>query len=280
MAVLTEEQIQFLRTKMIQAVDKLLVGRMVLNPVSVDMGVQNYGWDQLEDMSDAEVISKFSPGSKDMYSVSRSTVDIPIMHKGFTVSRIDLASSERTGESIKTVGLARSARKVAELEDKLIFVGDATYGINGIEQIFGETQAASQTWSTAATAADNPYQDVLNGLAQMDYDPDFLVLNRVNYIEAMARIPDQSDSWMDMIKRELVPTVLKSTNVPEGTGYMGLVGEDIADLIIAENYNILDANIDGQITYDFDIINRAIPAFYEYGTVAGKSDYFLKFTGL
>jgi len=280
MAVLTQEQMEEIRTKMIKVVDKLLVGRMVLNPVSVDAGVQTYGWDQLQDMTDAEIIDKFSPGSKDMYSVSRSNVDIPIMHKGFTVSRIDLMTSERTGESIRTVGLARSVRKVAELEDKLIFVGDTTYGINGIEQIFGETSAADQVWSTAATAAKNPYQDVLDAITVMDYDPDFLVLNRTNYMEAMARIPDQSDSWMDMIKRELIPNVLKSTSVPEGTGYMGLVGEDIADLIIAEDYKPLDANIEGQIVYNFDIINRAIPAFYEYGSAAGKSDMFLKLTDL
>ena len=280
MAVLTQEQVEQIRIKMIGVVDKLLVGRTILNPVTVDAGVQTYGYDKLSDMSDAEVIDKFAPGSKDMYSVARSTVDIPILHKGFTVSRIDLMSSERTGESIKTVGLARSARKVAELEDKLIFVGDATYGIDGIEQIFGETDAAAQVWSTAATETKNPYRDVLNAITVMDYDPDFLVLNRTNYKEAQHKIPDQADTWMNMIKSDLIPNVIESGSVPEGTGYMGLVGEDIADLIMAENYNLLDANIDGQIVYNFDIINRVIPAFYDYGATGGKSDMFLKFTGL
>ena len=280
MAVLTQEQIEQLRTKMIGVVDKLLVGRQVLNPVTVDAGVQTYGYDKLTDMTDAEIIDKVSPGSKDMYSVNRSTVDVPILHKGFAVSRIDLMSSERTGESIKTIGLARSARKVAELEDKLIFVGDTTYGIDGIEQIFGETSAADQTWDTAATEAANPYKDVLDAITVMDYDPDFLVLNRTNYMEARHKIPDQSDSWMSMIQSDLIPNVLQSTNVPEGTGYMGLVGDDIADLVIAENYNLLDANVDGQIVYNFDIINRTIPAFYQYGSAAGKSDMFLKLTAL
>jgi len=280
MAVLTQEQVEQIRIKMIGVVDKLLVGRQILNPVNVDAGTQTYGYDKLADMTDAEVISKVAPGSKDMYSVARSTVDIPILHKGFAVSRIDLMSSERTGESIKTVGLARSARKVAELEDKLIFVGDATYGIDGIEQIFGETKAGVQEWSTAATETKNPYRDILNAITEMDYDPDFLVLDRVNYKEAMHKIPDQADTWMNMIKKDLVPNVLESNSIVHGTGYMGVVGEDIADLIIAENYNLLDANIDGQIVYNFDIINRTIPAFYEYGATGGKSDMFLKLTGL
>jgi uncharacterized linocin/CFP29 family protein len=272
MAVLTQEQVEEIRTKMIGVVDKLLVGRTVLNPVNVDAGVQTYGYDKLSDMTDAEIIDKYSPGSKDMYSVARSTVNIPILHKGFTVSRIDLMSSERTGESIKTVGLARSARKVAELEDKLIFVGDATFGINGIEQIFGETKAGAQVWSTAATETKNPYRDILNAITEMDYDPDFLVLDRTNYKEAMHKIPDQADTWMSMIKKDLVPNVLESNSIVHGTGYMGLVGDDIADLIMAENYQLL--------VYNFDIINRVIPTFYEYGSASGKSDMFLKLTGL
>ena len=280
MAILTQEQYEELRTKMVTVVDKLLVGRSILNPITVDKGTQHYGWDQMTDMTDAELIDKFAPGSKDKYSVRRTGVDIEIQHKGFTVSRIDLMSSERTGESIKTVGLARSARKVAELEDKLIFVGNATFGVDGIEQIFGETDAAAQVWSTAATETKNPYKDVLNAITVMDYDPDFMVLNRTNYKEAMHKIPDQADTWMNMIKTDLIPNVLESTAIPEGTGYMGLVGDDIADLIIAENMELLDANIDGQITYGFDIINRTVPAFYEYGSVVGKSDMFLKFTGL
>lgn len=280
MAVLTQEQVETIRAKMIGVVDKLLVGRQILNPVNVDVGTQTYGYDKLADMSDAEIIDKFSPGSKDMYSVARSTVDVPILHKGFSVSRIDLMSSERTGESIKTVGLARSARKVAELEDKLIFVGDTTHGIDGIEQIFGETKAGAQVWSTAATETKNPYRDILDGITEMDYDPDFLVLDRVNYKEAMHKIPDQADTWMNMIKKDLVPNVFESNSIVHGTGYMGVVGEDIADLIMAENYNVLDANIDGQIVYNFDIINRVIPTFYEYGTASGKSDMFCKMTGL
>ena len=280
MAVLTQEQVETIRTKMIGVVDKLLVGRQILNPVNVDAGTQTYGYDKLTDMSDAEVIDKFSNGSKDMYSVARSTVDVPILHKGFTVSRIDLMSSEKTGESIKTVGLARSARAVAELEDKLTFVGDATYGINGIEQIFGETKAAAQVWSTAATETKNPYRDVLNAITEMDYDPDFLVLERTNYKEAMHKIPDQADTWMSMIKSDLVPNVYESTSVVHGTAYLGLVGDDIADMIIAENYNVLDANLDGQIVYDFDIINRVIPVFYDYGSTAGKSDMYCKMTSL
>jgi uncharacterized linocin/CFP29 family protein len=280
MAVLTQEQIEYIRTKMIGVVDKLLVGRQILNPVNVDAGTQTYGYDKLSDMTDAEVIDKFSPGSKDMYSVGRNTVDIPILHKGFTVSRIDLMSSERTGESIKTVGLARSARKVAELEDSLTFVGDATYGIDGIEQIFGSTKAGAQVWSTAATETKNPYRDILNGITEMDYDPDFLVLDRTNYKEAMHKIPDQADTWMNMIKKDLIPNVFESGSITHGTAYMGLVGDDIADLIIAENYNVLDPNIDGQIVNTFDIINRVIPTFYEYGAVADKSEMFLKMTGL
>ncbi len=261
MAVLTQEQYEQLRARVVGLVDPLLIGRQLLSPLPVDIGTQEFGYDKLGDMTDAEIISKFAPGSKDMYTVARHTDNIEIMHKGFQVSRIDLLSSQRTGQSIKAIGLERAARKVAELEDNVIFNGNVEYGIDGMEQIFGNTSAAGQTWDNPATETLNPYDDILEARNELTTDgfyPKFLVLNPLEYGRALKKLPGQTGTWMDMIKT-IVPNVLESKTVASGTGWMGDIGADISELVIAESYNMLDPNVADQMVYGFDVINRVLP---------------------
>ena len=136
MAVLSLEQYQQLRTKVVGVADVALQGRNIIyQPPGIDFGTQNYGYDKLTDMSAAEIIGKYSPGSKDQIDLTRKSATVPILHKGFKVSRIDLASSGRAGEDLKAVGLNRASRKVAELEDDIL-------GSHPVVQLAGELDSA------------------------------------------------------------------------------------------------------------------------------------------
>ncbi len=282
MAVLTKEQYQELRAKVVGVAEEALVAREVISPLNVDVGTQEYGYDKMTDMSPAEFISKYATGSRDMIDLSRNVKNIEIMHKGFKVSRIDMLSSQKSGSSLRAVGLARATRLVANLEDTSIINGNTTFSVNGIATIAENTMAGGQAWSTAPTENLNPYQDVLDAQTMLGADGHelkFIILNTTNWGEACKKIPGSEGIWMNMIKK-IVPKVLKTTAVPEGTFVGGDMGEDIAQLIIAEDYEILDANVDGQMVYDFDVINRVLPMFYEYGDTTNKSEAFIKVTGI
>ena len=283
MAILTQEQYQAIRAKAIGVAEAQLQGRKIISPLPVDEGVQEYGYDKMTDMTAAEIIGKYAPGSRDKFDMTRKTKNVPILHKGFQVSRVDMKSSQRAGQPIKTVGLGRATRKVAELEDSIIFKGDATYSIDGVDTVAGNTATGGLNWGSGTpTDAVNPYTDILNASAALDddgFEAKFLALNPVNYAEAAKKITGSDGTWLEMIK-EIVPNVLKSKTITEGTFYVGDYGEDISELIIVENYEVLDPNVEGQLVYDFDIIDRVLPMFYEYGSVAGKSDAFLKGTGI
>lgn len=283
MAVLTPEQYQTLRTKVIGVADLVLQGRNIIKALPVDEGTQEYGYDKLTDMSAAEIISKYAPGSKDVIDLTRKTKPVPILHKGFRISRIDFQSSMRSGTPIKSTGLARAARKVAELEDKTIFMGDSTYGIDGVDTVAGNSVTGGVNWGSGTpTDALNPYTDILNAMAALEadgFEMKWLTLHPTNYAEAGKKVTGAAGTWLEMIK-DLVPVILKSSQLAEGTFYGGDWGEDIAELIIPENYQLLDPNVEGQRVYEFDIEHRVLPMFYEYGSVAGKSDAFVKGTGI
>lgn len=283
MAVLTLEQYQTLRTRVVGVADVELVARGIISPVNVDEGTQQYGYDKMTDMSAAEIISKYAPGSKDMIDLTRKTKNVPILHKGFKVSRIDLMSSKKSGEQLHAIGLARATRKVSVLEDSTIINGNSTFNIDGIETIYGNTIAGTLNWGSGTpTDAVNAYTDVLNLKSLLEADGfklKFIILNPTNYGEAGKKITGAAGTWLEMIEK-IVPTVLQSTAVTEGVFYGGDTGEDIAELIIAENFELLDPNTEGQMVYDFDIIDRVLPMFYEYGSVSNKSDAFGKVTGI
>lgn len=285
MAVLTLQQYQQLRTRVVGVADTELQGRKVIyQPSGIDKGVQDYGYDKLADMSAAEIIGKYSEGSKDIIDLTRKSATVPIMHKGFKVSRIDLASSKRAGESIKAIGLSRATRKVAELEDDIIVNGNSAFGVSGIEDIYGNTVAGTLDWGTGTlTDANNPYTDCSNVAALIEadgFDIEFLLMHPTNYREAAKKITGSDGTWLDMIKKNVTPNILKTTAVTEGGVYGGDMGEDIAELIIPENFELLDPNVEGQMVYDFDVITRSLPVFFEYGAVTDKSDAFAKLTGI
>lgn len=283
MAVLTQEQYRTLRTKVIGVADTELVARGIIHPINVDAGTQEYGYDKLTDMSAAEIISKYADGSFDMIDLTRRVKSVPILHKGFRASRVDLLSSRKTGESLRVVGLARATRLAANLEDSIIINGDSTHGLSGIATIAENTMAGDQNWGTGTpTDASNPYQDVLDAKTMVEadgHDMKFIILNPTNHGEAGKKITGAAGTWLEMIEK-IIPTVLKSTAVTEGSFVGGDMGEDIADLIIAEDFEILDPNNDDQITYKFSVIDRTLPIFYEYGSTANKSEAFVKVTGI
>lgn len=286
MAVLTLEQYQQLRTKVIGVADAELQGRKILfQPPGIDFGTQDYGYDKLTDLSAAEIIGKYSPGSKDMIDLTRKSATVPILHKGFKVSRIDLGSSKRTKKgTIKAVGLNRASRKVAELEDDMIVNGNSAHNVNGIEDIYGNTVAGTLNWGSGTlTDANNPYTDCSNLAALIEadgFDIEFLLMHPTNYREAAKKITGSDGTWLDMIQKNVTPNVLKSSAVAEGSVYGGDMGEEIAELVIPENFELLDPNVEGMMVYEFDVITRSLPVFFEYGSVTDKSDAFGKLTGI
>ncbi len=278
MAILTLEQKRKIRANIIDVATPKLNARTILSPLPVGQGVQEFGYDKSSDMTDAEIIDKFSPGSRDDARLTRKATGIPILHKGFNISRIDMFSSNALKSRFQTI----AAKKVAQLENSLIINGNSTFNISGVLDVYNNSVTAGLNWGTGTfTELKNPYQDIVNAkavLANKGFEAKFAMMDPVNAAEAKKKVPGAAGTWMEMIKGE-IPNVIEESAMPEGTIVLGDVGNDVAEYVLAEDMNLLDPNNPDQMVYNFDIITRGIPMFYEYGDTTGKSDAYCAITG-
>jgi len=278
MAVLTLEQKRQIRANIIDVAAPKLNARQIMSPLPVGEGVQEFGYDKSSDMSDAEIIDKFSPGSRDDARLTRTAKGIPILHKGFNISRIDMMSANALKSRFQTI----AAKKVATLENSLIVNGDTTFSIAGVTDVYNNSVTAGLDWGTGTlTDLKNPYQDIVNAKAALSadgFEAKFAMMNPINAAEAKKKVANASGTWMEMIKEE-IPNVIEETTLAEGTIIVGDIGNDIAELVMAEDLNLLDPNSPDQLVYGFDIISRVVPMFYEYGSSTGKTDAYCAITG-
>ncbi len=284
MGVLTDEEMDNIKDTIIGLAETELQGRKLLSRLDVDAGVQVAKYDKLTDMGAAEILTKFNPGTFDTIDLSRKSKNVEILHKGFSISRIDLLSSRRGTEALNLKSAKRATRKVAELENDMIFNGKSYFGIKGMLDVVNNTGAAGAVWS-AATETNNPYADILaaeSSLNSHGFDASFVLCDPTNYGELSKKVTNSGGTWMELVKANVTPNVLKDKNITHGTIIVGDMGEEVAELAVAEDFFLTDPNIEGQPVYNFHIWDRVIPMFYEYDDVdatADKSDAYYTITG-
>ncbi len=274
MAVLTEEQYLYLQDEVVRVAYDELVMRRVMFPVGVSKGKQIIGYNKLTDMSAAEIVEKFDPGTYDTIDLTRKTKDIKRLKKGFTFSREDLFASEEDGEPLDTLGAELAARQVAALEDDMILNGKSNFSVKGITDVANQTNAAGAVWS-AATEANNPYADILTAQANLNnkgFEARFVLCDPVNYGELAKKVTNSGGTWMELVKNNVTPNVLKSSALTHGTVIVGDMGKTIARLYYAEDMVLLDANIPDAMVYNFNVLDRVIPIFFEYDPADGTAD--------
>jgi len=160
---LTTEQYQLIQDAVITAVRKPLVGRTVM-PVR-ELG--NFGIQQIKtytqtDMSAAAIGMAMVQGAADVIGLTPGTLNIPAIWKDFVIPYRDLMSSQTTGIPLDTSNASDAGRRVADLEEKLIWEG--AEGFTGFMGVTGRlTEASVATWSTPG----NAYTDVKDAIAEL-----------------------------------------------------------------------------------------------------------------
>jgi uncharacterized linocin/CFP29 family protein len=160
---LTLEQYQLIEDAVITAVRKPLVGRTVM-PIKE---LNNFGIQQIKtytqtDMSAASIGMAMIQGSADVVGLTPGTLGVPAIWKDFMIPFRDLESSRTTGVALDTANAADAGRRVAELEELLIWEG--TQGFIGFMGAVGRlTEASAGAWSTAG----NAYTDVKDAIAEL-----------------------------------------------------------------------------------------------------------------
>ncbi len=262
-AALSSEEFREVRTAVIESKYVNLAGRQVLPIRKVSIGKQEYGWDDLTDLGAAEAIAKATnfPG---MAVNKPRTLKAIIKHGvSFGIAREDLLSSRESGEALNTVMARRASRLTQNVENTTIMLQSALFGVNGLYEAAGVTDAGAD-WGTSSNIA----SDVINQITAIDdeFTPDTMILHRTQFIETFARISGSDLTEKDKIE-QLGIKIIMDRDLTAGTGLLMETGPDIAELIVAEDLDVEeDYKLEDQ-TYKFNTFLRTVPAIYEANAI-------------
>jgi uncharacterized linocin/CFP29 family protein len=163
-AQLTLEQYQLIEDAVITAARKPLIGRTVMP--TRDLG--NFGIQEIKsytqtDMSEASIGMAMLQGNADVVGLTPGALEVPAIWKDFTVPYRDQLSSQRMGIPLDTTFASDAGRRVAELEELLIWEGAG--GFVGFMGVVGRLpEASAGAWSTPA----NAYTDIKDSVADLE----------------------------------------------------------------------------------------------------------------
>lgn len=207
---LTDQQITYYDTVIEDVIRQEIVGRnlIAIAPGSpYGFGVQKIDYNTLVDMSAAELSMKLTENA-DMIGLTNASLPIPVLHKEWEIDRRDIASSQRTGIPLDTVGPETAASKVAELEDSLIIQGwsaDGTnYDFNGLYQGASNDFSATTDFGTAGNAIVATKGAIALLLADHIKPPYNMTLNQAQYSQIIGPRAATSDKTELQIVRDML----------------------------------------------------------------------------
>ncbi len=262
-AALSTEEFREVRAAVIEPVYVNLAGRQVVPVRKVSLGRQEFGWDDLTESGSADVVAKATnfPGM----AVNKTRTLRPVLKHGiaFNIAREDLLSSREYGEALNTVMARRASRLTQNAENATIILQNALYGVNGLYNAAGVTDAGAD-WGTASNIAG----DILNAITAMDdeFTADTLILHRDQYIQTYGRISNTDLTEKQKIEGLGIKLIM-DRSMAAGTGILMQTGADIAELIVAEELDVEENyNLSNQ-SYSFNTFLRSVPAIYEANAI-------------
>src|SRR5690606_13350708 len=128
--VLRKDEWKHFDTAVVEVARKRLVGVGALLSAGLRYGLSNplgttqIEWEQVSDMNDASIsMSGVTDGQKDRVTYTLKSLPIPIVHKEFDINARVLAASRNRGDSLDTTQAEVAARKVAEMNESILFNG-------------------------------------------------------------------------------------------------------------------------------------------------------------
>ena len=242
--ILLREEMEFVDSVVIETIKPALIARQImpLTKVSDDGGVMFVTTPEEVDMSDASLTLHGAAQADDITLYTRKENTIPVLQKNFKIQWRDLASSRRLGNDLWVQQVRNAARKVQELEERLLLTGEYTgfpaMGINGLLTSAGTAAAATGNWPANAIADINTARSQLqaDGFVGMPFD----LIAPPAIVKCLdAQLPTTEITYrMFLLKNKLVNRIFESAFLFAADG-----GVDSALLVQAskDNFDIVQA---------------------------------------
>jgi len=242
--ILLREEMEYVDRVIIETIKPALIARQIfpLTKVSDDGGVMWVTTPEEVDMSDASLTLHGAAQADDVSLYWTHEHVVPVIQKNFKIQWRDLAASRRLGQDLYTQQVRQAARKVQELEERLLLTGEYTgfpaMGINGLLTSAGTSAAASGNWPANAIADINTARSQLqaDGFVGMPFD---LIAPPAMVKCLDAQLPQTEITYrMFLLKNRLVNRIFESAYLFAANG-----GQDSALLIQTsrDNFDLVQA---------------------------------------
>lgn len=274
--MLTTEQYRQVREDVVIAARRANVARKLMavrGPLG--LGVQQYSYDRLTEISDAIISHIFEARDTDVPNLTRTNVDIPVLQKTFELQRRDVESSRRYGTPLNTAAAASAAYRVAYAENELALLGWAkdgsTYDIDGLYQAAGNTVAGSD-FGTAGSAIDT-VADAMGALLDDDIAPPYnLVLHPTQYAELVGSVLSNGDRELSHVRDVIGGEVFPTPYITEGTGMVLAQPEArFFELIVAQDLTVETEELPKTRNLFGRVFECVVPVVYDANAICKLS---------
>ena len=253
--LLTEEEILYVDTKVLETFRDVLIARKIfpIRNIGQGGGAMVYRHYDEEDPSEAQISMTGKGQSDDHPEKTAHDINIPVIHKEFFLNWRDIAASRRVGPSVLDDSIRTATRMVAEAEDRLLLSGECTgwaaLGLEGLFTATGRTNnAASGAWPGAAVADVNVARAALQAAGFVGIEP--LMIGPPALIKCLDNILANTGMTYRqfLLKNELVSGIMESSRA-----FAADCGVDSVVLVIPGEGNfwaVQDLPIEVNLWYD------------------------------
>lgn len=227
--VLPPETYMKIKEGIVKNARKHSIARQIIGvrPLNAGVGLQQWTYDTLTEVSDAQITYAFTETGEDVADFGRSHVPIPVIHKEFRIGYRDIVAAQRGGYPLQASTADSAAYKVMLQENAMLLNGysadGSTYDIKGLYQGAGNSESTSKDFGTAGNAMAKVQLAITELIADDIYGPYNLVLNPTQFMELAVSVlgSGAGDREINMVRELLEGGQIYSTPFQTvGTGML------------------------------------------------------------
>lgn len=217
--VLPPETYMKIKEGIVKNARKHSIARQIIGvrPLNAGVGLQQWTYDTLTEVSDAQITYAFTETGEDVADFGRNHVPIPVIHKEFRIGYRDIVAAQRGGYPLQAATADSASYKVMLMENAMLLNGYAadgsTYDINGLYQGAGNSEATSKDFGTAGNAMAKVQLAITEMLTDDIYGPYNLILNPTQFMELAVSVlgSGAGDREINMVRELLEGGQIYST---------------------------------------------------------------------
>lgn len=217
--VLPPETYMKIKEGIVKNARKHSIARQIIGvrPLNAGVGLQQWTYDTLTEVSDAQITYAFTETGEDVADFGRSHVPIPVIHKEFRIGYRDIVAAQRGGYPLQASTADSASYKVMLQENAMLLNGysadGSTYDIKGLYQSAGNSESTSKDFGTAGNAMAKVQLAITELIADDIYGPYNLVLNPTQFMELAVSVlgSGAGDREINMVRELLEGGQIYST---------------------------------------------------------------------